>query len=270
MQLTAEAISTFLAEYRVDHGRLPGASVWLLLEYLRAEGAVRQEPPGMVARVERLVGEYREWLVCDRGLAPVSELIAVNRADVACGTGAHVRVEGKGRKHRAVPLTKDAQAVLSIWLRERGGQPEDPLFPTRTGRRLTRDAVERRVATHVATAARGCPSLAGKRVHPHVLRHSCAMSLLQARVDSTVIALWLGHADTSSTQHYSHADMTIKKTRPRTPHATRRRAGPLHARRRRSRLPRLPRLTMPTRKQPASARSPPSTASPRRRKISSA
>jgi site-specific recombinase XerD len=141
----------------------------------------------------------------------VSELISVNRADIELGTGAHVRVEGKGRKQRAVPLTKDAQAVLAVWLDERAGLPDDPLFPTRTGRRLTRDAVERRVATHVATAAQRCLSLAGKRVHPHVLRHSCAMSLLQARVDSTVIALWLGHADTRSTQQYIHADMTIKE-----------------------------------------------------------
>jgi site-specific recombinase XerD len=141
----------------------------------------------------------------------VSELIALDCADVALGTGAHVRVEGKGRKQRPVPLTKDAQAVLFVWLRERQGQPHDPLFPTRTGRRLTRDAVERRVTTHATIAAQRCPSLAGKRVHPHALRHSCAMSLLQARVDSTVIALWLGHADTSSTQQYIHADMTIKE-----------------------------------------------------------
>jgi site-specific recombinase XerD len=141
----------------------------------------------------------------------VSELIAVDCADVALGTGAHVRVEGKGRKQRTVPLTKDAQAVLSVWLHERQGRPQDPLFSTRTGRRLTRDAVERRVATHATTAAQRCPSLAGKRVHPHALRHSCAMSLLQAHVDSTVIALWLGHADTSSTQQYIHADMTIKE-----------------------------------------------------------
>jgi site-specific recombinase XerD len=124
----------------------------------------------------------------------VSELIAVNSADIQLGTGEHVRVEGKGRKQRAVPLTKDAQAVLAAWLDERAGLPDNPMFPTRTGRRLTRDAVERRVATHAATAAQRCPSLAGKRVHPHTLRHSCAMSLLQARVDSTVIALWLGHA----------------------------------------------------------------------------
>ena len=141
----------------------------------------------------------------------VSELIAINCADIELDTGAHVRVEGKGRKHRAVPLTKDAQAVLVVWLRERRGNPTDPLFPTRTGRRLSRDAVERRVATHAATAVRRCPSLTSKRVHPHVLRHSCAMSLLQAGVDSTVIALWLGHADVSSTQQYIHADMTIKE-----------------------------------------------------------
>jgi site-specific recombinase XerD len=141
----------------------------------------------------------------------VSELIGLNCADIGLGTGAHVQVEGKGRKERAVPLTKDAQAVLASWLSERAGEPDEPLFPTRTGRRLTRDAVERRVATHVATAAQRRPSLVGKRVHPHVLRHSCAMSLLQARVDSTVIALWLGHADVSSTQQYIHADMTIKE-----------------------------------------------------------
>jgi site-specific recombinase XerD len=141
----------------------------------------------------------------------VSELIAVNCADIELGTAAHVRVQGKGRKQRAVPLTKDARAVLAVWLDERARLPEDPLFPTRTGRRLTRDAVERRVATHAATAAQRCPSLTGKRVHPPALRHSCAMSLLQARVDSTVIALWLGHADVGSTQQYIHADMTIKE-----------------------------------------------------------
>ena len=141
----------------------------------------------------------------------VSELIAINRADVTLDTGAHVRVEGKGRKQRAVPLTKEATAVLGVWLAERGGQPADPLFATRTGRRLSRDAVERRVAIHAASAKQRCASLNGKRVHPHVLRHSCAMSLLQAGVDSTVIALWLGHADIRSTQPYIHADMTIKE-----------------------------------------------------------
>jgi site-specific recombinase XerD len=140
----------------------------------------------------------------------VSELIAVNCGDVTLGTGGHVRVEGKGRKQRAIPLTKEARTVLAVWFSERGGRPDDPLFSTRTGRRLSRDAVERRVATHVVTATERCASLQAKRIHPHVLRHSCAMSLLQAGVDSTVIALWLGHADVRSTQPYIHADLTIK------------------------------------------------------------
>jgi hypothetical protein len=121
------------------------------------------------------------------------------------------RVDGKGRKQRAVPLTKPVKQVLAVWLAERRGQPDEPLFPTRTGRRLSRDAVERRVATHAATAMQQCASLDGKRIHPHVLRHSCAMSLLQAGVDSNVIALWLGHADVRSTKPYIHADMTIKE-----------------------------------------------------------
>ncbi|MBV8956284.1 MAG: tyrosine-type recombinase/integrase [Solirubrobacterales bacterium] len=141
----------------------------------------------------------------------VSELIALNCSDVVLGTGAHVRCEGKGRKQRTVPLTSPAQAVLASRLAERTGRPGDPLFVTRTARRLSRDAIEQRVATHASTARERCPSLSGKQLHPHVLRHSCAMSLLQAGVDTTVIALWLGHADVRSTQPYLHADLTIKE-----------------------------------------------------------
>ena len=89
--------------------------------------------------------------------------------------------------------------------------PNDPLFPTRTGRRLSRDAIALRVSTHTATAANNCPSLTGKRLHPHALSHTCAMSLLQAGVDTTVISLWLGHTDVRSTQPYLHADLTIKE-----------------------------------------------------------
>jgi len=141
----------------------------------------------------------------------VSELIALNTDDIQLGTGAHVRCEGKGRKQRTIPLTVPAQAALTAWLRERAGRPADPLFVTRTGRRLSRDAIEQRVTTHAAVAATGCPSLRAKQLHPHVLRHSCAMALLQAGVDTTVIALWLGHADVRSTQPYLHADLTIKE-----------------------------------------------------------
>jgi site-specific recombinase XerD len=141
----------------------------------------------------------------------VSELTSLNCGDVTLGAGANVACEGKGRKQRAVPLTSPVEALLQRWLSERAGRPDDPLFPTRTGRRLSRDAVALRVSTHAAAAAQRCPSLQGKRVHPHVLRHSCAMSLLQAGVDTSVIALWLGHAGVRSTDAYLHADITIKE-----------------------------------------------------------
>ncbi len=141
----------------------------------------------------------------------VSELISLNCADIVLGVGAHVRCEGKGRKHRTVPLTSTTQAVLRVWLAERAGSATDPLFPTRTGRRLSRDAIEQRVAIHADAAAQRCPSLRVKHLHPHVLRHSCALALLQAGVDTSVIALWLGHADVRSTNPYLHADLTIKE-----------------------------------------------------------
>lgn len=141
----------------------------------------------------------------------VSEITGLNCGDITLGAGANVRCEGKGRKQRAVPLTNPVKILLRLWLGERVGHPNDPLFPTRTGRRLSRDAVALRVSTHAAAAAQQCPSLSGKKIHPHVMRHSCAMSLLQAGVDTSVIALWLGHAGVRSTDAYLHADMSIKE-----------------------------------------------------------
>ncbi len=141
----------------------------------------------------------------------VSELTGLDCGGVTFGDGASVRCLGKGRKHRAVPLTTATQAVLRVWIAERNGRDDQPLFPTRTGRRLSVDAVERLVRLHAATAARTCPTIRPEQLHPHVLRHSCAMSLLQAEVDTAVIALWLGHADPRSTSIYLHADMTIKQ-----------------------------------------------------------
>jgi site-specific recombinase XerD len=141
----------------------------------------------------------------------LSELIDLDCGDVSIGAGANIRCLGKGRKHRAVPLTSTTQAVLRVWLTERAGQPNQPLFPTRTGRRLSSDAVQRLVREHAITAAQRCPSICAAALHPHVLRHSCAMTLLQADVDTAVIALWLGHADIRSTNVYLHADMAIKQ-----------------------------------------------------------
>jgi site-specific recombinase XerD len=141
----------------------------------------------------------------------LSELIGLNCGDVELGAPAHVRCIGKGRKQRCTPITTSTAAVLRAWLRERGNLRDEPLFPTRTGRRLSDDAVERRIAIHQARAAQQCPTLAAKKLTPHVLRHTAAMALLHAGVDVAVIALWLGHADSRSTQPYIHADMTIKE-----------------------------------------------------------
>jgi site-specific recombinase XerD len=141
----------------------------------------------------------------------VSELTGLDCGDISLGVGSNVRCIGKGRKHRAVPLTAPTEAVLAVWLAERAGRRDEPAFPTRTGRRLSRDAVERLVSKYAVVAATRCPTLRPDAVHPHILRHSCAMSLLHAGVDTAVIALWLGHADIRSTQPYLHADMTIKQ-----------------------------------------------------------
>lgn len=141
----------------------------------------------------------------------LAELTSLNCGDLTLDAGAHLACTGKGRKQRVVPLTANTVAVMRTWTRERAGLAEDPLFCTRTGRRLSPDAVQRRVNLHVATAAGHCPSLAGKNVTPHVLRHTAAMALLQAGVDVSVIALWLGHEDIRSTQAYLHADLAIKE-----------------------------------------------------------
>lgn len=141
----------------------------------------------------------------------LAELTSLNCGDATLGAGAHLACTGKGRKERVVPLTTNTVAVLRAWTSERAGLAADPLFPTRTGRRLSPDAVQRRVALHVATASNQCPALAAKNVTPHVLRHTAAMALLQAGVDVSVIALWLGHEDVRSTQAYLHADLAIKE-----------------------------------------------------------
>jgi integrase/recombinase XerD len=141
----------------------------------------------------------------------VSELLALTCGDVQLGTGPHLRTIGKGRKERVAPLTTQTVAVLKVWTRERQGQPADPLFPTRTGRPLTRDAVERRLAKHIQAAKRNCPTLRSKRVSMHVLRHTAAMMLLSAGIDTSTIALWLGHEQERTTHIYLHADLALKQ-----------------------------------------------------------
>jgi integrase len=118
---------------------------------------------------------------------------------------------GKGRRERVTPLTDTTVATLRAWLKERAGDPCDPLFPTRTGGALTRDALARRLTKYTADAAISCPSLRVKTITPHVLRHTAAMRLLHAEIDTSVIALWLGHAEIQTTQIYLHADLALKE-----------------------------------------------------------
>lgn len=141
----------------------------------------------------------------------VSELTALRCGDVVLGAAAHVRCTGKGRKQRATPLTAATVAVLHAWLNERQAAPDQPLFPTRQGNALSRYAVTLLVNRHVHTATGHCPTLGTKTVTPHVLRHTAAMRLLAAGIDSSVIALWLGHESTQTTQIYVHADLSLKE-----------------------------------------------------------
>jgi integrase/recombinase XerD len=141
----------------------------------------------------------------------ISELTGLTIADVHLGTGAHVSCHGKGRKDRITPLTATTVAVLRTWMTERASQPAQPLFPARTGGRLSRDAVEHRLARHTATATARCPSLNAKTITAHTLRHTAAMRLLHAGTDTSVIALWLGHEQADTTQIYLHADLALKE-----------------------------------------------------------
>jgi site-specific recombinase XerD len=140
-----------------------------------------------------------------------AEVRALRRRDVDVGTGAHVRCTGKGRKMRCTPLRRDVAAAVESWLAERGGGPDDPVFPSSRGGFLSADALQRLVARHVVAARARCSSLAGRSITPHTLRHTTAMTLLHRGVDQTVIALWLGHESAETTQIYLHADMQLKE-----------------------------------------------------------
>lgn len=141
----------------------------------------------------------------------VSELTGLRCQDIALGTGSHVRCHGKGRKERAVPLSKTLSRTLRVWLRERNGQDCEPLFPNAQGQKLSRDGVDYILRKHVRTAAESCTTLRQKHISPHTLRHTTAVSLLQAGFDLSLIALWLGHEDLDSTQIYIESDIEHKR-----------------------------------------------------------
>jgi integrase/recombinase XerD len=148
-------------------------------------------------------------LALETGLR-VSELTGLRRGDLDLGPAASVSCTGKGRKTRTTPLTTTTAAVIAAWLAEQPAGAAQPLFPGPGGRPLTRDAIRRIVERHTALAARNCPTLNNKRITPHVLRHTTAMQLLEAGVDTSVIALWLGHESIRTTDIYRHADLALK------------------------------------------------------------
>ena len=139
-------------------------------------------------------------------------MTGLRRQDVVLSTDAHVRCMGKGRKERCTPLTKQAVGAVKKWLQETPLGTDSIVFPNVRGARLSADGVRFLLAKHVATAQQQCPSLKSKRVTPHVLRHTAAMELLQAGVDRSVIALWLGHESIETTQMYLDADLRLKET----------------------------------------------------------
>jgi site-specific recombinase XerD len=140
-----------------------------------------------------------------------SELAGLRIEDTELGRGAHVRCRGKGRKERCTPLRPETVTVVRKWLRERGGQPSDPLFPSARGTHLSVAGIEYIVKKHVNAARARCASLRRKRVSPHCLRHTLAMSLLHGGVDRSVIALWLGHESPVTTQIYLEANLALKE-----------------------------------------------------------
>ena len=141
----------------------------------------------------------------------LSEMTGLTREDVVLGTGAHLRVIGKGRKERCTPLARSTRAVVKAWLHEPQRGYGNLLFPSAVGKRLTVHGVQYLLNKHRMAASKVCPSLKHKRVTVHRLRHTMAMDLLQAGVDRSVIALWLGHESVETTQIYLEATLAMKE-----------------------------------------------------------
>jgi len=142
--------------------------------------------------------------------ARVSELIQLRVSDLILEPSAWVRIRGKGRKERSVPLWPDTARELKRWLRQYPRAPDQPLFPNRSGGSLTRIGFTERLKLAARSAAQHYPELAKRRIFPHMVRHSVAMHMLQAGVDITVIALWLGHESLVTTHRYVEADLAMK------------------------------------------------------------
>jgi len=173
------------------------------------------ETEALIAAIDRTNNagrrDYALLLLAPQTGLRVSELIGLKCRDVVFGKVVYLHCQGKGRKERCVPLTKSTANVLKIWMKERNGEPDDPIFTNARGHLLSRDGVAYILKKYVKRALQTCPSLRTKRVSPHVLRHTNAVNLLRAGVDQATIALWLGHESVDTTQIYLHADIAYKE-----------------------------------------------------------
>jgi site-specific recombinase XerD len=145
--------------------------------------------------------------------ARISEVIGLERRQVSFGIKSFVQFAGKGRKERSVPLWPTTARTLQNWFHElNSSNPNGTIaFPSARGKALTRDGANYLLRAAARRAAIECASLVGKRIHPHLLRHTCAMHLLQSGVDITIIALWLGHERLQTTHGYIEADLATKE-----------------------------------------------------------
>ena len=143
--------------------------------------------------------------------ARASEVTSLRRGQVHFDTTTYLQLHGKGRKERTVPLWPKTARVLQQWFHEREIGPDGVVFPTVRGTPLSSDGLDHLVQQAVRRAGEACPSLLKKRITPHLVRHSTAMHLLQAGVDITVIALWLGHESIETTHIYLEADLALKE-----------------------------------------------------------
>jgi integrase/recombinase XerD len=148
--------------------------------------------------------------LCFAGGLRVSELVGLQLRDVMLQPQATVLVHGKGRRERCLPLWKVTATAVRAWLAVRGTPPAPEIFVSARGQPLTRSGFEYILAKHVQTAIKDCPSLSAKRVAPHVLRHTCALTILQATKDLRKVSLWLGHAHMQTTEMYTRADPSVK------------------------------------------------------------
>jgi len=155
--------------------------------------------------------DYTLILLAIRTGLRVSEMINLKQTDITFGTGAHVQCFGKGRKERITPIMKQTATVLKSWLTECKLNENNLLFTNARGGNLSRDGFRYILNKHVEQASENCPSLKRKRISPHSLRHTAAMQLLHAGVDSMIIAIWLGHESIETTHTYVKADMKMKE-----------------------------------------------------------